>query len=451
MSSALPSSASILRPPASAYRIIGVGNAGGNFLDRLLLSYPTLSGLIALNNDTEALTASVVPNQITLPADLEYSSHFSASDLATLVPRLVEEIAQASIVILVGGLGSSFASALLPHVAAMCKAQKKMTLACISLPFSFEGKRTQSIAAQSLALLEKQCDGILLLDNDRLSCQGASRSALGETFAASDEAMEAVLPALLAILLNRGPVRITRSHFLKALQRQGARSCFGYGQAVGPNRLHEALERTLKKPLLDRGRSLAKATDIFLLLRGPKDISLAEAQTAMQEIERLAGPDRDIQLSLNAEEMEGSPLQIFLLAITGGSSLVTSRKGEPSSQEVSDILKREVSSNTQPLILGKTDILRPSDSIATDLTKSKENKTSERNIKELFPEASYQTTTDSQESTVAKPSTSPKKKQMQGALNLKAVQRGRFDKSEPTIVEGEDLDTPTYLRLGLKF
>lgn len=450
MSSALPSSSSQSKPLVSLHRIIGVGNAGVNFLDRLLLSHPGFSGLVALNNDTEALTASVVSNQITLPTDLEYSSHFSASDLATLVPRLVEEVAQASIVILVGGLGSSFASALLPQVAALCKAQKKMTLACISLPFSFEGKRTQSIAAQSLALLEKQCDGILLLDNDRLSCQGASRSALGETFAASDEAMEAALPALLAILLNRGPVRITRSHFLKALQRQGARSCFGYGQAVGPNRLHEALERTLKKPLLDRGRSLAKATDIFLLLRGPKDISLAEAQTAMQEIERLAGPDRDIQLSLNAEEMEGAPLQIFLLAITGG-SLVTSRKGEPSSQGVSDILKREVSSSTQPLTLDKTDILRPSASAPTDLPKSEENRTSEVSIKELFPEASYQTTADSQESTVAKSSTSPKKKQMQGALNLKAVQRGRFDKSEPTIVEGEDLDTPTYLRLGLKF
>ncbi|MCF7729743.1 MAG: hypothetical protein K9M81_05170, partial [Chthoniobacterales bacterium] len=197
-------------------------------------------------------------------------------------------------------------------------------------------------------------------------------------------------------------------------------------------------------------RSLAKATDIFLLLRGPKDISLAEAQTAMQEIERLAGPDRDIQLSLNAEEMEGAPLQIFLLAITGG-SLVTSRKGEPSSQGVSDILKREVSSSTQPLTLDKTDILRPSASAPTDLPKSEENRTSEVSIKELFPEASYQTTADSQESTVAKSSTYPKKKHMQGALNLKAVQRGRFDKSEPTIVEGEDLDTPTYLRLGLKF
>ena len=450
MTTALPSSASILRPPASAYRIIGVGNAGGNFLDRLLLSHPTLSGLIALNNDTEALTASVVPNQIALPTDLEFSSHFSASDLATLVPHLVEEIAQASIVILVGGLGSGFASVLLPQVAALCKAQKKMTLACVSLPFSFEGKHAQSIATHSLALLEKESDGILLLDNDRLSSHGSSKTVLGETFIASDEAMDAALPALLTILFNKGPVRITRSHFLKALQGQGTRSCFGYGQAAGPNRLHEALERTLKKPLLQRGRSLAKATDIFLILRGPKDISLAEAQAAMQEIERLAGPDRDIQLSLNAQEEEGAPLQIFLLA-TIKEAAVASKKCEPSPQRVSDFSQKEVSSNTPAHLLGKTNILKPSISIAPSLPKSEENSTSEESIKELFDEALYQTALDSQESSVTKSPIPPKKKQMQGALNLKAVQRGRFDKSEPTIVEGEDLDTPTYLRLGLKF
>ncbi|MFZ4115625.1 MAG: hypothetical protein ACOYK6_02735 [Chthoniobacterales bacterium] len=448
MSTASSSPASSLQLPASSYRIIGIGNAGVNFLDRLLLANPSFSGLVAVNNDPESLAASVVPTQIALPADVEFSPDVSFEDVAKVAPLLVEEINQASVVILVGGLGGVFGSELLPRVAAMSKAAKKATLACVSLPFSFEGKRTQSAAAISLAALEKESDGILLLDNDRLCAKKSSTVALGETFAASDEAMGASLPALLAILLNKGPVRITRSNFLKALQRRSAKSCVGYGQATGPNRLHEALESALKNPLLDRGRCFAKASDIFLLLSGPKDISFAEAQAAMQELERLAGEEHDIQMSVHAQEAEGSPLKIFLLAIIGGNTS-SAAKALSLSRAESLLLKKEVSSYASPSTLERPPVTQSAVPIVANRLQE-ETKPLNQEVKELFPEAVYKSSEELHDLSATKSSTASKTKPMQGALNLKTIQRGRFDKSEPTIVEGEDLDTPTYLRLGLK-
>lgn len=428
---------------ATNHRIIGIGNAGVNFLDRLLVASPSFSGLIAINNDAESLAASVVANQIAWTSDLETSA-----DLTKVAPRLAEEIDQASVVILVGGLGGGFASALLPQVAAMCKAAKKLTIACVSLPFSFEGKRAQSIAMESLTSLENSCDGTILLENDRLCSRNASTAAFGETFAASDQAMEACLPALLTILFNKGPVRITRPNLMKALHRHGAKTCFGYGQAIGPNRLHQAVERALKNPLLDRGRCFAKASDIFLLLRGPKDISFAEAQAAMHEIERLATGEHDIQLSVHAQEPEGAPLQIFLLATVGGNP-ITLAKVEPE-------IKVETQIKREPTVLKKE---VPVKARSADAETPKPSKIAvpsvldsrgEEEVKELFPEATYEVPVEPTNATAAKASTSSKIKQTQGAFDLKAIQRGRFDKSEPTIVEGEDLDTPTYLRLGLK-
>lgn len=468
-----------LQTTASTYRIIGVGNAGVNFLDRLLLSAPSFTGLIALNNDAEALAASVVTTQICLPSDVEYDSNFSVDDLAKAAPQLVDEIALASVVILVGGLGGSFASRLLPHVAMMSKLSKKTTLACLSLPFSFEGKRTQFIATQSIAALEKECNGMMLLDNDRLCAKKASISALGETFAASDEAMEAVIPALLAILFNKGPVRITRAHFLKAMQHTASKSCFGYGYAQGANRLHEALERALKNPLLDRGRCFAKARDIFLLLRGPKDISFAEAQAAMQEIERLAGADRDIQLSVYPEEAIGAPLQVFLLAIIKESTPATKRVEPPlqtnsvdplpdfnSRETPSDAaleqardsregdliiqeLPSDVSEYASSALERENDISSTTQALASLLVDPMKEK-AKKDIKEFFPELVYHPLIGDPDDKGSKSSTSSTTRQTQGALNLKTFVRGRFDKSEPTIFEGEDLDTPTYLRLGIK-
>lgn len=468
-----------------SYRIIGLGNAGVNFLDRLLLKDPAFSGLIALNNDAEALAASVVTTKLLLPSELDGSSSFSSQDLAKALPQLVKEMDQASVVILVGGLGGGCASILLPHVARMSKAIHKTTLACVSLPFSFEGKRTQFMAAQSMAALEKECDGLIFLDNDRLCAKRASISALEETFTASDEAMEAILPALLTILFNKGPVRITRADFLKALQYRGSKHSFGYGEAIGGNRLHEALERALKNPLLDRGRCLPKANHIFLLLRGPKDISFAEVQAAMQEVERLAGSDHDIQLSVYPEKPSGESLQIFLLAIIGGTPaalevmkpLPVAESRVPKEEIIKpqlelsrhetlpsiDLLERPQASQNEHTVLES--MVSNCETLASSLKNSTKGvkpysqeeegsiapKKEREDKRELFPEDFFKKSVEISDAIATKSLLPSKLKQTQGSLNLKALQRGRFDKSEPTIFEGEDLDTPTYLRLGLKW
>lgn len=401
------------------YRVLGIGNAGVNFLDRLLLAQPSFGGLVALNNDQEALLASVVPTQITFAPASD-----STAGLAEIKERLIQEIGEVLLVVLTGGLGGSVASALLPEVAALCKELKKVVLACVTLPFSFEGKRVQEVANNSLAALEEMCDGVILLDNNTLGAADPVTAKLGETFVASDEIFQNMIPGLLGMFLNKGPVRITRADLLKALSRRRAKVHFGYGQAVGPNRLHEAMERAFKHPLLDRGRFLAKAESIFILLRGPKDLSFAEAQMAMQEVERLAQGERDIQLSVQADGGGEAPLQLFVLAVAGGK--------EPSLEKPVQALSKP--SNEKPIPVSKPISTKKIDS---DL-----------DLPELFPKTVYQN--PSTTSTEPKSSSASKSKATQGALNLTAAQRGRFDKSEPTIVEGEDLDTPTYLRWGLK-
>ncbi|MFI0347534.1 MAG: hypothetical protein ACH346_01995 [Chthoniobacterales bacterium] len=424
----------------TSHRIFGVGNAGVNFLDSLLMSAPAFSGLIAINNDADALAASVVTTKISLPAD---------QDLATAFEECRRDISgeldAASLVILCGGLGGTTASTLLPRLAGMGKAAKKTTIACVSQPFLFEGKRAQTLALESLAVLEQVCDGLLLLDNNALCTNKSKMSALEESFVASDEAMQLCIPALLAMLASKGPVRINRSDLLSAMSRSGAKTIFGSGQATGANRLHEAVERAFKSPLL-RERALAKANKIFLLLRGPKDLSFAEAQAAMQEVERIAGSEHDIQLSVQASEADGSPVQIFILASLGGT--------EKNSVEVIEVQKTSSHKIASGSLLPITIQQEPSKSFKEQpeslLDGSVITLDSEpRPIAKNTPNATNLKIA-AWEIPINKSTMKQKPKQTQGALNLTAAQRGRFDKSEPTIVEGEDLDTPTYLRLGLK-
>ncbi|MBM3857890.1 MAG: hypothetical protein FJ390_08045, partial [Verrucomicrobia bacterium] len=308
MTSAPP--ASSLQSPASSYRIIGVGNAGVNFLDRLLVSNPFFSGLVALNNDVDALTASVVPKQLAFSPDLE-----PLAALEQVMAMFEAEIQDASTILFCAGLGGGTASTLLPHLATAAKKNKKLVLACVTQPFSFEGKRAQLLAAEAVAALKQICDGVLLLDNNQIASASASKAALGETFVVSDNLMQLFLPNILAMLSSKGPVRINRSHLLKALSLAGEKITFGHGQASGSNRLHEAMEKLFKSPQLQRGRTLTKGATIFMQLRGPKDLSFAEAQAAMQEMERVVGEEANIEISVSAEDPAGSALQIFVLAI----------------------------------------------------------------------------------------------------------------------------------------
>jgi len=421
-------SASSHQPSASSYRIIGVGNAGVNFLDRLLVSNPFFSGLVAMNNDLDALAASVVPVQLALAPEQELPTA-----LEQVMPQLETEIQGASTILFCAGLGGETASTLLPLLATAAKKNKKLVLACVTQPFSFEGKRAQALAAEAIASLKKICDGVLLLDNNQFAAATASRAAVGETFAVADETMQFFLPNILAMLSSKGPVRINRSHLLRALSRAGEKIYFGHGQASGANRLHESIERLFKTPQLQGGRALTKEFTIFMQLRGPKDLSFAEAQMAMQEMERVVGEETNIQLSVSAEEPAGAALQIFVLAIE--------EKAEKN-EIVSSVEKNPILISKKPELSERLEPSKPP--VAAPLSKPS---AAELPL-DLSESHSHEVPLEPKKTVAPKPS--PKLKQTQGALNFTAAQRGRFDKSEPTIVEGEDLDTPTYLRLGLR-
>ena len=147
----------------------------------------------------------------------------------------------------------------------------------------------------------------------------------------------------------------------------------------------------------------------------------------MQEVERIVGEESDIQLSVSAEEPAGAALQIFILAVE--------EKEE----------KKEIVPNVENIPASIPKKSEPSEpSPAAPVPKASIAELPLDLLELNLPEEAI----ESQKSATAKPVT--KVKQTQGALNFTAAQRGRFDKSEPTIVEGEDLDTPTYLRQGLK-
>jgi cell division protein FtsZ len=380
--------------------IVGIGNAGVSVLDLLSVENPGMRDLLVVNNDTESLSASIVADRLIVPEGDLGDGFLSIDD------EFGSSISGASAVLLCGGLGGETASFLLPALAIRSKSAGLPTLACVGMPFSFEGKQKRDLALEALEKLRAVCDGVVVINNDQLSGGTPSSSAVGEAFQLSDRTLIASLLAMRGMLATSGPVKITRSDLHAVLGVPGSVTHFGFGSSHGSNRLHEALERALKSPLLSlpgKGQALREAKMVLLFFRAPKDLSFSEVQLAVAEIERIAGERCLIKVGVQSEGSPESPLELFITASSGGSVQIVAKSNEPKPFSLTATETRRGSQQSTP-VAAKAD----------------------------------------------KPLKKSSAKQMQGTLDLESYQRGRFDKSEPTIIGGEDLDVPTFLRKGIK-
>jgi cell division protein FtsZ len=419
--------------PVPRRLIIGVGNAGVTVLDLLAVGNPSMKGLMVVNNDTESLAASVVTDRIAVPEG-DPGEGFVAID-----GEFGGAVAGASTVVLCGGLGGETGSFLLPALAILAKSAGITVAACVGMPFSFEGRGKKEAATAALEKLYSVCDAVAVIENDRLSGGTPSTAAVGEAFVLSDKTLLASLLAIHRMLSTSGPVKITRSDLKHVLGVPGALTLFGSGSAEGSNRLHEALEKALRSPLLNAsgkttpGSALAGASPVLLLLEGPPDLSFAEVQAAVGEIERIGGERCQIKTGVHADRPSGSPITISVVASSGGE--------RPSDKPVAPrVAAAEVRPERQSAPLHLHEEPAPKATPQTPKTTPQAPKTIPT-IPQAKPDSAPSTSTTPRKTTA---------KQTQGTLDLDTQQRGRFDKSEPTIVAGEDLDIPTFMRKGIK-
>ena len=421
--------------------LVGVGNTGVTVLDQLSVEYPAMNGLLAVNNDPDSLNASIVRDKIVVPEG-DPQEGFLAID-----EEFGRAVEGASAVILCGGLGGETGSYLLSALAIHAKSAGITTMACVGMPFSFEGKHKRDTAERAMEKLQEICDAVVVIGNDQLSGGSPSTAAVGEAFVLSDRALLSSLLTLTGMLSTSGPVKITRADIHHVLGKPGALTHFGFGKAEGANRLHEALEKALKSPLLalsGKGSALKESPMILLLLRGAKDISFAEMQAAVDKIEQIAGESCQIKVGVHADGPLGSALEIHLLASSGGLPRKSSNASE----------RREFKERTGPI--AQIDPIVPITSNTSKSLLSAEPQFSEKIPSGNDGEGVEGKGGDEHFPIPKKPASKSGKKlvaaskQMQGTLALDTYQRGRFDKSEPTIVEGEDLDVPTFLRKGIK-
>lgn len=464
---AFPKARSLSQPPV--VRILGVGNAGVHLADRLTMSGTHAADIIAMNTDLQSLASSVTARKASLGekatrglgtgGDPEIG--FEAAQESIEEIRFAVE--GADLVFILAGLGGGTSSGATPVIAEAAREAGAIVFSLVTTPFAFEGRRRATQAIDALAALGRQSSAVLSFENDRMIELSSPRAGIGETFAVADDMLVAAVASIIGLLHGRGPMPVALGDLLTVVGARQAAALFGRGEATGDNRAFESLERALKSPLLDRGRLLSESPALLAHISGPPSLSFVEVSAIMDELGKNVSEDARLFLGVSLHQDPSAPVSVDLFGTHGGEAPAPApvRVSRPVAKPVVQAPpRREAPPKAAPVSVREeveevqvpdSALFSPKppgrlfadddDDVPTPSVSSEPSVAVESPVPAPAPIPVTQRPVKPQ---LPKPQPAKVK---QETLQFEPVARGRFEKSEPTIVEGEDLDVPTFLRL----
>jgi cell division protein FtsZ len=441
-------------------KVVGVGGAGSNILDRVMLDGIEAADLVAINTDVQSLTASVAAHKVQLGRNLtrglgsggDPELGYAAAEEATDEIRSV--LQGGTVIFLCTGLGGGTGSGAAPLVAQIAKEEKALVLAFAAVPFSFEGRRRCAQAEESLTRLRAVCDAVVCFENDRMAEITLPRMGIHEAFAAADLTVSQSIRSVAGIMQRPGLLHIGFDDVCTVLRNGDARALFGYGEAEGENRAHDALAKALKNPLMNRGALLEDAFDAIVHICGGANVTLGEVQIIMEELNRHINDQTQLFMGIGIETRMGNRLSVSILSSLGhGAEKPVAVRRQRTIHPVEPAPQPDVKPEPwKPAVVPES----PPKAASEEQPVSTE-RAPERDADELMlPRTESEPHKPAHARSAAKaeskaPSTAPKKVEAkQETLQFEPISRGRFEKSEPTIIDGQDLDVPTFLRKNVR-
>jgi cell division protein FtsZ len=453
-------------------KIVSVGGAGLNALDRIVLDGLEGAEVLAVNTDVQSLASSVAAHKVQLgrtvtrglgaggDPELGYQAAFESTE------EIREALTGARMIFVCTGLGGGTGSGAAPYVAHLAREAGALVLAFATLPFAFEGKRRNAQAREALARLNEIANAVVCFENDQMGDMVAPNAGIHQAFSRADTTISQSVRSIVNLIQRPGLIRIGFDDLLSALRSRNGRCLFGFGESDSDNRAHDALAQALKSPLMDRGRTLADAARVLVQVAGGPAMTLSEVEVVMKELGRHVNEETQILFGTAVDGRLGDRLSVTIISsFTADDNLIPQQTQTPplaNSSAMPPICeeshesapKIEVEPEPAPIEdfqPAETPIAEPSlTEVETGLTESVEPVASAFEVVNT-PEAPV--STPRRKPVHAKEEKVSPEKSMQvkqEVLQFEPVNRGRFEKSEPTIVEGEDLDVPTYLRKKIR-
>jgi cell division protein FtsZ len=309
---------------AAKVKIIGIGGGGNNALNTMI-SYQ-LSGVdfIAANTDAQALAANMAPNKLQLGENLTKGLGAGANPetgrKAALedVEKIREALQGADMVFITAGLGGGTGTGGGPVIAEVAREVGALTVAIVTKPFHFEGKKRMKQAEEGLANLKMTADALITIPNQRLLGLGGKSMTLLEAFKRADEVLFHAAKGISDIIVGHGIINLDFAD-VRAVMAETGMALMGTGIASGENRSIEAAQRAISSPLLE-DITIEGARGLLINITGGENMTLSEINEATTLIQKEAHEEANVIWGMVVDKFMKEEIRVTVIATGFGRS-----------------------------------------------------------------------------------------------------------------------------------
>jgi len=278
-------------------KVIGVGGAGGNAINRMVASGVQGVEFWAANTDIQALNVSMADHRVQIGAKLtkglgggaipaigEQSAKESKEDIETALEG-------ADMVFITAGMGGGTGTGAAPVIARTAKDLGALTIAVVTKPFRFEGPVRNRQAEEGITNLRQHVDALIIIPNDRLLDVVEKMTSMIESFKIADDVLRQGVQGIADLITIPGLINLDFAD-VKTIMKDSGSAMMGIGRATGENRAIEAARQAIASPLLEQ--TIDGATGVILNITGGPDLSLFEVHQAADVIYGSVDPNANI-------------------------------------------------------------------------------------------------------------------------------------------------------------
>lgn len=299
-------------------RVIGVGGAGGNAVNNMIDANLQGVKFITANTDSQALEVSKAVDKIQIGAELTRGLGAGANpDIgreAALenADAIKNALDGSNMVFITAGFGGGTGTGAAPVIADICKDLDVLTVAVVTKPFSFEGRRRTQVAEEGLEALKGVADTVITIPNDRLRGLAPKNARMIDMFKKADEILLHSVKGITDLIMVPGLVNLDFADVQTTMAKAGM-AIMGIGIAKGDNRAIEAAEKAISHPLLE-DCSISGAKGVLMNITSNNELTMEEMAEASERIHTEVGDDADIIWGAVLDDNVGDEMRVTVIA-----------------------------------------------------------------------------------------------------------------------------------------
>ena len=298
-------------------KVVGVGGAGNNVVNRMVSSGTKGVEFIAINTDKQALAVSNANQKIQIGEKLTHGQ--GAGSDPEIGKRSAEEnrnniaksFEDADMVFITAGMGGGTGTGAAPTVADIAKEAGVLTVGVVTKPFSFEGKRRMDQAKRGIEELLGKVDSLLIIPNDRLKYATDQKVTFANAFEIADDVLRQAVTSISDLIKNTGFINLDFAD-VTCIMKNAGYAHMGVGTAIGKGKAEEAAKAAIASPLMET--SIAGAHGVLINITGSAEMGLEDVEAAASLVQESAHPDANIIFGATFDDTMDDQIRVTVIA-----------------------------------------------------------------------------------------------------------------------------------------